>query len=951
MSTVLMVPRLGTNSPVRAEPGNELIERHARLELALEASHLGVWEWNLVTGEYFPSPRWKQLLGYEEHELPNPGTLFFERLHPEDEPMVRQAVRTHCEERRPYEMEVRLRCKDGAYRWFLSRGCAQWDEQGKPLHMVFVVSDITASKCAQEALRNSLGTLQAILNASSDGYWGVDRQGQLLEVNRAYCRQSGYSQEELLTMRITDLDVAESAEATAEHLQQIIETGTSQFETMHRRKDGSVWYVEVTANYIDTAEGKLFAFCRDITKRKVAEVVRHDGHMDAIRGIVETAFDGYLRVGCQGQLLDVNSIYCQQSGFSREELRGMSLSDLTHDAHGAIDGHLEFIIKHGHLQFETMHRRKGGVTWHLEVSATYHTVAEGQIFAFVRDITERKLSEQALRIAATAFDAQEAMVVTDSNWIILRANRAYIESSGYSAEELVGQNVRILKSCHHNEAFYHAMWASIDRTGVWQGEVWGQRKNGEKYPKWLTISAVKALDGVVTHYVSTHHDITERKLAEEKIRDLAFFDPLTHLHNRTLLMDRSRQAMIIGDRNGTFGAMLFIDLDHFKTINDTLGHDKGDQLLQHVAQRLLSSVRAGDTVARLGGDEFVVMLCSLSGSGEEAAVQAEGVARKILLALSEPYQLEGINYHSTASIGATLFHGHETVIDDVLRQADLAMYKSKSSGRNTLRFFDPAMHTAVMEKAALNDDLRQAVSLGQFMLHYQAQVAHGGQVTGCEALVRWQHPVRGLISPADFIPLAEELGLILPLGHWVLECACAQLTRWASQREFKHLTVSVNVSALQFQQDDFVAEVLGVLQRTGASPHRLKLELTESLLVDNVPEIIKKMTALKQQGVSFSLDDFGTGYSSLGYLKLLPLDELKIDQSFVRDILIDANDAAIARTIVALARSLGLGVIAEGVETLAQRDLLASQGCLAYQGYFFSRPLPIDAFEAWARPV
>ncbi|HUX90549.1 MAG TPA: EAL domain-containing protein [Gallionellaceae bacterium] len=568
----------------------------------------------------------------------------------------------------------------------------------------------------------------------------------------------------------------------------------------------------------------------------------------------------------------------------------------------------------------------------------------------LHDITERKLTEQNLRIAAAAFDSQEAMMVTDAHSVILQVNRAFTENTGYSAKELVGQTPRLLKSGRHDADFYRVMWETINHTGVWQGEIWDRRKDGTVFPKWTTISAVKDANGLVTNYVGSHYDITARKQAEVKINELAFFDQLTSLPNRTLLLDRLRQAMA-GSRNGSYGALLFIDLDNFKTLNDTLGHDMGDLLLKQVAQRLTTCVRAGDTVARLGGDEFVVLLSCLSNNKVDAAAQTETVGHTVLSTLNQVYQLKDVAYHSTPSIGATLFLGKQISIDDLMKQADLAMYKSKAEGRNAVHFFDPAMETAVMERAALEDDLRLAINEKQFLLHYQAQVEDEDRLTGAEVLLRWQHPQRGLVLPAEFIPLAEETGLILPLGNWVLETACAQLAIWATRPEMAHLTVAVNVSAHQFHQHDFVDQVLAVLKITGANPQRLKLELTESLLVINVEKVIEKMFALKAKGVCFSLDDFGTGYSSLSYLKCLPLDQLKIDRSFIRDVLSDRNDAAIAKTIVALARALGLGIIAEGVETESQLDFLVSVGCNAYQGYFFSRPLPLEGFEDYAQKL
>jgi diguanylate cyclase (GGDEF)-like protein len=508
----------------------------------------------------------------------------------------------------------------------------------------------------------------------------------------------------------------------------------------------------------------------------------------------------------------------------------------------------------------------------------------------------------------------------------------------------------VLQSGRHDAAFFQEMWEAIHRAGGWRGEIWDRRKNGEMYPKWLTISAVMSEDGIVSHYVGTHHDITERKIAEERIRELAFFDALTRLPNRTLLLDRLKQAIAASARNEACGALLFIDLDHFKTLNDTLGHDKGDLLLQQVAQRLADSVSVSDTVARVGGDEFVVVLGNLPRNGQDASDRTEAVAERILAVLGSPYQLGDIEHRSSASIGATVFRGHQASIDELLKQADLAMYKSKETGRNAIRFFDPDMQTVVVQRAALEAGLRNAIKENQFLLHYQAQV-DDTRITGAEALIRWQHPERGTVPPAEFIPLAEETGLILTLGSWVLEAACAQLAQWATRPDRAHLTIAVNVSVQQFREPDFVDNVLTIIGRTGARPDRLKLELTESVLVDNAQDIIQKMGALKAKGIVFALDDFGIGYSSLSYLKRLPLDQLKIDRSFVRDVLVDPNDAVIARTIVALARSLGLGVIAEGVETEAQRDFLAAAGCHAYQGYHFCRPLPIDEFEAMLSSV
>ena len=471
-----------------------------------------------------------------------------------------------------------------------------------------------------------------------------------------------------------------------------------------------------------------------------------------------------------------------------------------------------------------------------------------------------------------------------------------------------------------------------------------QRSRSDGSLMWVSISGAPIFDsqGVFAGYRGTGREISARKQAEADIERLAFFDVLTGLPNRRLLIDRLNQAIASSARRGSFGALLFIDLDNFKMLNDTLGHQMGDALLKQVAQRLGECVRAIDTVARLGGDEFVVMLEELSETQALAAAQAELVGKKILTALNQYFELDGQQHHSSPSIGVTLFYDHQQTVDELLQRADLAMYQAKAAGRNSLRFFDPVMQAAASQRAALEADIRQGLDRNEFMLHYQPVVDENSRMTGVEALLRWQHPQRGLVSPAEFIPVAEQSGLILPLGQWVLEVACAQLVAWSAQRSTQHLTMAVNVSARQFRHPDFSDQILGLLRLSGANPYRLKLELTESLLLSDIEDAIAKMSELRSIGVGFALDDFGTGYSSLSYLKRLPLDQLKIDQSFVRDVLTDPNDAVIARTILNLAQSLDLSAVAEGVETEGQRDFLRRSGCKAFQGYLFGRPVPVN---------
>ena len=550
---------------------------------------------------------------------------------------------------------------------------------------------------------------------------------------------------------------------------------------------------------------------------------------------------------------------------------------------------------------------------------------------------------------ATTFNANPVAgsIATLAEGRIVAVNDNFVRDFGWSREEIEGRTA-VEIGLWPDLALRTQFREALSRQGrTMNHETAWQHRNGDL--RRISISSSVIELGGVSYILSFCTDITTRKAAEEEIQRLAFFDPLTSLPNRRLLMDRLDQAMTACARHQRLGALLFIDLDNFKTLNDTHGHDMGDLLLRQVAQRLLDSVREGDTVARLGGDEFVVMLEDLSRDAIEAATQAEAVGRKILTSLKEIYEIRTLSVHSTPSLGATLFGAQAENLEEPIKRADLAMYQAKAAGRNTIRFYDPRMQSLLLARAELERDLRAALQQDQFVLHFQPQVQRGGLVAGAEALLRWQHPQRGLVSPGEFIALSEETGLILPLGERVLELACTQLARWATQPGMAHLTLSVNVSPRQFQQEQFVEQVLAVLERTGAPPARLKLELTESLLISNVDEVIAKMDAIKARGVGFSLDDFGTGYSSLSYLKRLPLDQLKIDQGFVRDILVDPNDAAIARMVIVLGESLGLEVMAEGVETLAQQQALQALGCHAYQGYLYSRPLTVEALAELAR--
>lgn len=597
--------------------------------------------------------------------------------------------------------------------------------------------------------------------------------------------------------------------------------------------------------------------------------------------------------------------------------------------------------------YESQFRHRDGHTFPVEVTSVPLEI-DGQslLFNAARDITARKRVEEDLRIAARAFESQVGMLITDADLHILRCNEAFSRITGYQMQDVVGRQPKLLQSGRHDTKFYAAMWRALNTEGAWQGEIWNKRKNGEIYPQLLSIGSVRDEQGETTHYVASLSDISARKADEEQMRTLAFYDSLTKLPNRRLFLERLDHAHAATQRLATFGALLVVDLDNFKTLNDSEGHAAGDQLLAQVAKRLVECVPHNEAVARLGGDEFVILLDNLGSHEVEAARQAEQLAQTVLGSLARPYTLLHSEYRGSASIGIALFGPGDTqAAADILSHAHLAMSEAKSAGSNGMCFFDTRMPAQVRERSEIDAGLRIALEQNQFALYYQAQVDDQAKVVGAEALVRWIHPEQGMISPARFIPIAEENGLILPLGNWVLETACQQLARWAQDPQLAELTLAVNVSANQLSQANFVEKVQTILAESGAPASKLKLELTESALVHEIESIILKMSELKRVGVGFSLDDFGTGYSSLNYLSRLPLDQLKIDQSFVQNMLQDANSGEIAQMIIMLAERMGLSVLAEGVETPEQQAALQGRGCHYFQGYLFGRPLAIEEFE------
>ena len=600
--------------------------------------------------------------------------------------------------------------------------------------------------------------------------------------------------------------------------------------------------------------------------------------------------------------------------------------------------------------------RSNGQVFPMELLISSTQLSKRDMFTcIVRDITLNKQKEEELQLTATAFETHTAILITDVNGSILRVNPAFTHITGYSVEEAVGNNPKMLQSGYHGKEFYDDLWGTIKRTGRWEGEIWNKRKSGEIYPEYQTITAVKNKQGHITHYVATFQDITERKQAQALIEHQAFYDALTNLPNRRMVLDRLNQELSSARRHGYFGALLFLDIDHFKTLNDSMGHAVGDSLLQQMAKRLTRQIRKEDTVARLGGDEFVVLLANLSDNEKSATSMASSIASKIRAVISESYDLEGHSFNFSPSIGVTLYPFADDTADDVLKHADTAMYRAKSKGRNTICFYKTSMQAEADRRLQLEKDLRiaiEAIDREQLVLYYQPQFNNKDQLVGAEALIRWNHPARGVVEPKDFIALSEEANLIQAIGIWVLDTAFKQLCDWRKSGLFANNEyIAVNVSPKQIQQDNFVSEVARLMGKHNVPRGCVKLELTETVLLHDLHDVIGKMNQLKALGVTFSMDDFGTGFSSLSYLKRLPFDQIKIDKTFIKDVSRNVNDAIIVEAIIAMAEHLKLDVIAEGVETREEFEFLQDKGCNSYQGFYFSTPLKASSFAQALRQI
>ncbi len=803
-----------------------------------------------------------------------------------------------------------------------------------------ILSEFKKSEAYARGLAESERKLQILFDEASDGMLLLAESGQIMDINRTWHEKLGYRKDEMTGRSISEFDSPEYAGRVSERVTQVKRNGHAIFESAHAHKNGTIIPVEVNARIIEIGEDvRILSVVRDITDRK-----RMEGQLATrearYRGVIETSAEGFWVVDMNGQLLEANDTYAKISGYSHEELLAMRIPDLeAKESPEDTAVHMETVMKNGYDRFESLHRKKDGTVWPVEVVASFWPMEGGRFFVFCRDITEHKRQDEEKKLAMTVFqNINEALTVTDAQHRIIAVNPAFIRLTGYTAEEVLGRNPNILSSGRHDSEFYREMWQSLSDTGEWQGEIWDRRKDGELIAEWMTISTIYDEEGQVRQRVALFSDITKKKQSEEMIWRQANFDPLTELPNRNMFREQLEREIKKAQRNNTALGLFFIDLDRFKEVNDTLGHHVGDELLVEAARRIISCVRESDTVARLGGDEFTVIL---EGLTDETRI--ERVAQEIIHKIANPFHLEGETAYISASIGITFYPNDASDAHSMIKNADQAMYVAKNKGRNRFSYFTPALQEEALKRLRMASDMRIALVEGQFRIHYQPIVdLASGLAYKAEALLRWEHPERGMISPLDFIPLAEETGMIVEIGNWVFREA-ANLAKRLDSLDFQ---ISINASPAQFHSvADHFGSWTDYLKAIDLEGNRIAIEITEGLLLDTESSTMERLLAMRQAGLQISLDDFGTGYSSLSYLKRYSIDYIKIDQSFVRDMTSDPNDATLCEAIVVMAHKLRMKVVAEGVETPDQLDLLDAMGCDYAQGYLFSKPVPAEDLE------
>ncbi|MEJ2643565.1 MAG: EAL domain-containing protein [Gammaproteobacteria bacterium] len=979
-----------------------------RLTGILEGTRAGTWEWHVPSGRTAFNERWAEMIGYSLDELaPVSIKTWSQHMHPDDLRQANNVLQRHFDGKLDfYECEYRMRHKDGHWVWVLDRGrLLGRTSDGKPDLMLGIHLDITDRKRIETEMRR-ISRLYATLSETNQAIVRVATRDALFqnicdiaveygEFSLAWIGVPDPDRQRIEVAAasgpadyLTGLDISIATTPSAEHgptaraylsgQRQIVNDFAHDPVTAPWHQRAAQFNIRASAAFPLRCSAQVFGVLNIYAGEKgffqrqeikLLEEMAVDigfGVETLERGInlarSETQFhaiadsisDAIVITNRQREIEWLNAGFTRMFGYTLDELTGQTTEILYEDSdeyrrQGTL--HYNEQARSDEERFEVRYRRRNGGIFIGETLGALLQSNTGEPLGYmglIRDVTREREIEAELRVAAAAFEVENGIMITDHKLAIERVNQAFTRITGYALEDVKGKTPKLLHSGRHTKSFYQRMWQDIHNLGYWEGEIWNRRRDGEIYPEWLTISGVKNDAGAVTHYIGSFSDITDRKAAEQHIHQLAFYDPLTHLANRRLFIDHLEHARSSSERTQQYGAILMLDLDHFKVLNDTQGHHAGDQLLIEVGRRLREHLREADTVARFGGDEFVVLLEDLSQSNDGAINAVSEISEKIRIELLMPYRLETIyDYRSTASLGVVVFRGHTVSTEELLKQADVALYEAKAAGRNAIRFFSPEMQSKVDRRAHLEAELSRALELDEFLLHYQPQVNGRGQLVGAEALLRWRpQSADELVSPAEFIPLAEDTGQIVPIGYRVLELACRQLQIWQQRNPQHAFKLAVNISARQFHQPGFIQRVQQIIDQTRIDPGGLKLELTESVILTDVDYVVDRLREFRELGIGFALDDFGTGYSSLSYLKQLPIEELKIDTSFVRDVVHSEHDAAIVRAIIAMGHSLGLTIIAEGVEAEEQKAYLVRYDCDLYQGYLFGRPMPLAEFEA-----
>ena len=934
----------------RIEMERALHENEALLLKAQHIAHMGFLEWNLKTNEIFCSDEVYALYGIDRRETPTAPEFIMKNVHPDDIEYVQKNLDLAIQHIKKYNIDHRVMCPNGEIVWVNAQAEIACDTHGNPEVLLGSIVDITERKQVEIALYHSDQAYRATFDQAAVGIARVSADGTWLDVNQRLAEIVGYSRDELLQLTLQDITYPNDLNTDYEyrHKMMVGNIDSYSLEKRYLRKSGEIIWTNLTVALVreqDSSPKYFVLVVEDITQRRLLEEElknSEDRYHKAFQASPDSINISRFR---DGLYLDINSEFERVTGYRRDEVVGKTSAEL-HIWHNLADRQrmLDAINRDGfceNLEVD-FNAKNGDLINGLMSAAIIHVKDEECILTIVRDITTRKKNEALLRKLSQAVEQNpNAILITDLDGSIEYVNAAFCEMTGYSVDEVIGKNPRILKSDKTPKGSHIDLWAHLTQGKEWRGEFINLRKDGKEFIVRTMIAPVRDASGQVTNYLTIQENITEKKQTEARIQQLAYFDQLTGLPNRDQLEDRFNAALSLAQRSGDTLAVMFFDLDHFKNINDTLGHSVGDELLKEVARRLKETLRDEDTLSRLGGDEFILILPGTNEGG------ASDVATKIINLVAQPYKIQQYELVTTVSIGIAIYPNDGVDVETLSKNADTAMYRVKQASRNNFRFFTDEMQTNAARTLQLTNALRRAQDYNELQLHYQPQVTlKNGQIIGVEALLRWEHPELGMVSPAEFIPIAEDSGQILQIGEWVLRTAVNQLRLWIDNG-LPPMIIGVNLSAIQFRHENLIDMVVQILEEARLSPEFLELELTEAVAMDDPHGAIAVMDKLYEHGIRMSIDDFGTGYSSLSYLKKFKVYKLKIDQSFVSDISENSDDKAIVTAIINMASSLGMKTIAEGVETASQLAFLRLQGCNEVQGYYFSRPLPADQFESF----